>query len=93
IFSYKKVSARMNSFNIHFIYGSRGESTEVGESIYSRAEQIKKITEESFGHCDVDFSFLGAREIISLYRQTPNFSLELPYLDSLSRGERYILIV
>lgn len=93
IYSYKKVSARMNAFNIHFFYGSRGESTEVGESINSRAEQIKKITEESFGHCDVSFSFLGAREIINLYRQTPNFSLELPYLDSLSRGERYILIV
>lgn len=93
IYSYKKVSARINAFNIYFIYGSRGDSTEVGESINSRAEQIKKTTEESFGNCDVSFSFLGAREIINLYRQTPNFSLELPYLDSLSRGERYTLIV
>lgn len=93
IYSYKKVSARMNTFNVNFIYASRGDSAEVGESINSRAEQIKKITEESFGYCDVSFSFLGSKEIINLYRQAPNFSLELPYLDSLSRGERYILIV
>lgn len=93
IYAYKKSSPRLNSFEMNYIYASRGESSEVGQSIVSRSNQIVKITEESFGQCDVKFDFLGAREIVSLYRQHPNFSLELPYLDSLSRGERYILIV
>ncbi len=93
IFAYKKSSPRLNSFKINYCYASRGESKDVGQSIISRANQIVKITEESFGQCIVKFEFLGAREIVSLFRQVPNFSLELPYLDSLSRGERYILIV
>ncbi|QPS87448.1 AIPR family protein [Serratia plymuthica] len=93
LYSYKKVSAKLNSFSIKYIYASRGDSLEVGESILSRATQIKKITNESFAQCDVSFDFIGSKEIIALYRKQPNLSLELPYLDSLSRGERYILIV
>ncbi|MFP9435950.1 AIPR family protein [Pectobacterium brasiliense] len=36
---------------------------------------------------------MGAKELIHAFRQVPKSTLELPYIDSLSRGERYILIV
>lgn len=92
ILTYKKLSPRLSTFIVNYIYASRGDGTEVGESIISRAEQIKAITLDSFGECSVDFSFIGSKELVSLYRQIPNFSLELPFLEVLSRGEKYVIL-
>lgn len=93
IFAYKKLSPRLLSFKINYAYVSRGDNDDVGESILSRSEQIKTITRDSFGGCDVSFEFFGSKELIGLYRQVPNFSLELPFIETLSRGERYVILV
>jgi hypothetical protein len=65
----------------------------LGESIVSRSNQIKHIVNESFGNCQSRFEFIGSSELIELFRKTPNFSLELPFVEALSRGERYVLLV
>lgn len=90
---YKKISTILTSLEIKFYYASRGETTEIGSSVISRSQQIVKITQDSFGESLVSFTFMGAKELIHAFRQVPKSTLELPYIDSLSRGERYILIV
>lgn len=91
--AYRKVSPRLSSFSINFCYASRGNTSELGESIISRSEQIKKITLDSFGNCTSQFLFCGSAELIELHRKTPNFTLELPFVEDLSRGERYVMLV
>ncbi|MFJ5503357.1 AIPR family protein [Pectobacterium carotovorum] len=90
---YKKISTILTSLEIRFYYASRGETTDIGDSVINRSQQIKKITQDSFGESLVSFNFMGAKELIHAFRQVPKSTLELPYIDSLSRGERYILIV
>ncbi|MBF2087785.1 MAG: AIPR family protein [Synechococcales cyanobacterium K44_A2020_017] len=90
--AYRKLSPRMSSFSLNFAYASRGDTSEVGESIVSRAEQIKTIAKDSFGSCNASFKFYGCSELIELHRRMPLFSLELPFLEVLARGERYILL-
>ncbi|GKW27523.1 AIPR family protein [Pectobacterium brasiliense] len=90
---YKKISTILTSLEIRFYYASRGETTDIGDSVINRSQQIKKITQDSFGESLVIFNFMGAKELIHAFRQVPKSTLELPYIDSLSRGERYILIV
>jgi hypothetical protein len=91
-FAYRKLSSKMNTFSVNFSYASRGDTEKLGESINSRAEQIKAITRESFGNVNVFFNFHGSTELVELHRKMPNFSLELPVSELLSSGERYILL-
>jgi len=93
LLAYKKLSVRLSRFDISFAYVSRGDTNSIGDSIVNRSRQICNIASESFGECEVGFYFIGSKELVELYRKTPNFSLELPFIESLSRGERYVIIV
>ncbi len=92
-YAYRKVSPRLTKFSINFSYASRGNTDELGSSIVSRAEQITQIAKDSFGNCSSEFIFLGSTELIEQHRKAPNFSLELPFVEELSMGERYVLLV
>ncbi len=92
-FAYRKVSPRLSQFTINYCYASRGDTSELGESIVSRATQITQLTKDSFGSCISEFSFFGSTELIELYRKAPNFSLEIPFIEDLSSGQTYILLV
>lgn len=91
--AYRKVSPRLSQFSINFYYASRGNISDLGESIASRADQITQITKNAFGNCDSKFIFLGSTELIELHRKTPNFSIDLPFIEHLSSGETYIILV
>jgi len=90
--AYRKVSSHLTKFSVRLAYVSRGDSCKVGESIRARATQAESIVKGLFGNCDSMFAFVGASELISIHRKVKTFSLELPFLDSLSRGERYVLL-
>src|ERR1700752_77244 len=90
--AYRKLSPRMNKFSMGFAYASRGDTSEIGESVASRSKQITAIGKEFFGNCESFFTFYGSTELVELHRKTPNFSLELPFSEALSKGERYILL-
>ncbi|MCL1665118.1 AIPR family protein [Elizabethkingia ursingii] len=92
-YAYRKISPRLSDFKINFCYASRGNSEEIGESISSRANQIKKLTNDSFGNCKTDFIFIGSSELVELHRKAPNFTLELPFSDDLSNGQTYVVLV
>lgn len=92
--AYRKISPRLNDFKINFCYASRGSTEELGEAVFQRAEQIKKISLDFFGKiCSTNFIFLGATELVELNRKVPNFTLELPFSDELSNEETYVLLV
>ncbi|MFT6788113.1 MAG: hypothetical protein ACJAVX_001461 [Pseudoalteromonas rhizosphaerae] len=90
--AYRKLSAKMSEFSLNYSYSSRGNSKDVGESIVARSEQIKAASYDCFGNVSVNFQFHGSSEIVELHRKVPNFCLELPYSEVLSRGERYVLL-
>jgi hypothetical protein len=91
--AYRKLSPRMAKFSLNFAYASRGDASEIGESVVSRSKQIKSIAEGSFSTCETSFTFFGSTELVELHRKVPNFSLDLPFVEVLSRGERYVLLV
>lgn len=92
--AYRKISPRLNDFKINFCYASRGSTEELGEAVFQRAEQIKKISLDFFGKiCSTNFIFLGSTELVELNRKVPNFTLELPFSDELSNEETYVLLV
>ncbi|VVP44727.1 hypothetical protein PS876_05032 [Pseudomonas fluorescens] len=90
--AYKKLSSKLVRFSFNLAYASRGDTSAIGESITSRANQILALTRESFSSCEANFAFIGSSELIALHRKKPNYSLELEFNESLSRGEQYILL-
>lgn len=90
--AYRKLSPRLNKFRINYVYVSRGDASGVGDSIKARADQLVELTRSNFSSAESAFHFIGASELVELHRQRPNFSLELPFVELLSRGENYILL-
>ncbi|KIO49319.1 AIPR family protein [Nitrosospira sp. NpAV] len=90
--AYRKLSPRMSKFTADFCYASRGNTSEIGDEVRSRAEQIKSIASDCFSTCVPQFTFLGSKELVELHRRMRNYSLELPFIEVLSRGERYVLL-
>ena len=91
-FAYRKLAARMNRFSINFVYASRGDTDNLGESVISRGQQLENLPKGYFSTCESKFSFFGSTELVELHRQRPNFTLELPFLEHLSRGKSYVLL-
>jgi len=90
--AYRKLSPRLESFSVTTVYTSRGDSSSIGDSVLARAEQVRCTFESLFGSCKSQFHFCGATELLELYRKVKVFTLDLPFLEMLSRGERYIVI-
>ena len=90
--AYRKVSPRLTRFALHFVYASRGDTTNVGDSIRSRGTQAVAIAKNLFGNCEATFEFVGSSELVTIHRKVRTFSLELPFLEALTRGERYVLL-
>ncbi|WP_336931068.1 AIPR family protein [Acinetobacter tandoii] len=92
IICYRKVSPKLNNFSIDVCYASRGDSNEIGDEVLFRSKQIEKILERNFSVANTNFKFIGANELIQLYRKVKNYTLELPFKDILSSGERYVIL-
>ncbi|MBD1900841.1 AIPR family protein [Trichocoleus sp. DQ-A3] len=91
--AYRRLSAVNPSFTIRFAYVSRGDSNAVAENVRARSEQIVALTKTLFSACKAQFDFLGAAELISLYRRIKSFSLSLRFLEILSlERASYVLL-
>ena len=91
--TYKRLAITSPQINLNFVYSSRGDAGDIGESVRARSEQITHAAAGFFSNINVTFNFLGATELIELYRETKQFALELPFQDHLAgTGEGYIIV-
>lgn len=90
--AYKRLASALTKMSIDYIYSSRGDASELGTSIVARANQIKTRTENLFSSCFVEFTFVGAKELVNLYRQLQNIMHELPFLEYISQGSSYVML-
>lgn len=91
-YAYRKLSPRLTSFSVNMYYASRGDTSNVGEEVRSRAVQLETLVKEYFGSCSSYFLFVGSTEFIELHRKIPNYTLELPFVEALAKGERYVVL-
>lgn len=92
-YAYRKLSPHLSSFAVSMFYASRGDTLSIGEEVKSRGTQITNLIIDYFGACKAEFTFLGAMELVELHRKIPNYTLELPFVEALAKGERYIVLV
>jgi hypothetical protein len=91
--AYEKLAITNPKLNLSFVYCSRGDAADIGESVKARSEQIRHVTASFFSEAISTFTFMGATELIERYRQVKQFTLELPFQDHLAGpAGGYILI-
>lgn len=91
-YAYRKLSPKLSDFSISTYYVSRGDASEIGAEVRARANQISALVGSLFGQCTSKFDFVGCAELVALHRKINSYTLELPYVEVLSRGERYVLL-
>lgn len=91
--TYKRLAITSPEIKLNFVYASRGDTADVGESVRARSEQITHSAARFFSKINVTFAFEGATELVERFRQTKQFTLELPFQDHLAgTGEGYIAV-
>ncbi len=91
--AYRRLSFISPTLTFRFQYVSRGDSSNVAENVRARAEQVTGLTQSMFSSSAASFDFIGAAELLMMYRRTKTFSLELPFVEYLARsGDSYILL-
>lgn len=95
VVAYRRLAPRLSTFKVVVSYASRGTTSGgIGEEVEARSKQIVSLVHDCFNDADVRFDFVGATELVEQYRKRPNFSLDLPYIASLSStGSNYIVLV
>jgi hypothetical protein len=64
----------------------------VGEAVQARANQLNALISRMFTSSAPRVQFVGALELIEACRHTRTFSIELPFLECLWRGDQYVLL-
>ena len=91
--SYMQLATKLKTLKIRYIYVSRGNSQLIGENVLSKSQQVLELTKSYFSDCIVSYDFLGASEVLSLYRKKKEFDLNLPFSEQLSADrQKYIIL-
>lgn len=56
--AYRKLAAALTKMSIHYVYASRGDTSQLGDSVIARADQLKDFTENLFSSCFVELDSL-----------------------------------
>ena len=85
--AYQRLASARPSISINFSYISRGDSGTVGNEVKQRAEQVIAATNDLFSSATSTFEFLGAAELVEMYRKEKTFSLTLPISEHLASAQ------
>lgn len=93
IYLYRKLSTTLSKIIFEFYYVSRGDSTDVGDNIISRSNQLINLVQNNFSNSVCNFRFIGSAELLQLFRKKQEFKLILKFEEQLSSGnQRYIVL-
>jgi hypothetical protein len=81
---YERLAITNPKINLSFVYCSRGDTSDIGESVTARSVQICHAAASFFSDAGATFAFMGATELIEKYRRVKQFTLELPFQDHLA---------
>lgn len=90
---YIKNVTKIKDINIRYIYISRGEISKIDSNIFAISNNIVNKTKELINICACEFTYIGASELLALYRVRKDFDLNLPFVKNLSADNGKFIIL
>ena len=87
---YYRVAPFIREFDIHVIYASRGSENQISENIKKKADFLENNVAKLFSGCNVKVSFVGAKELIAMYRKQNEMLSQIKLTEVLTSNEAYI---
>ena len=82
------------TFNVHYLYLTRGDTSKIASDIAAKAKEIEQELPKLLATVSkCAFTFVGARELIDLYRKPPKSAFTLKCADSIAGGNSYLALV
>lgn len=91
--AYKKTASNLSNLSVYFYYVSRGDTTQVGDNIRARSEQIVGVLNNLFSNCAASYSFIGSSELLTLYRKKPEYEMELKHSGIISYEKECFIVL
>lgn len=89
-----KMLARYNpTTKIRISYASRGDTSQIGDEVEARRCHIVDNLFSMFSKSEVAFNFVGATELISMYRKIKILSLSLPFIEQFSHDDNNYVVI
>jgi hypothetical protein len=90
--TYRTLATRFPALRIEILYAAMAADSEIHANLKAKSEELVVSVQSMFDEASVDFSFLGAKEILSLARQRPNQTFNLSFSKSLPGDNGYIVL-
>lgn len=91
--AYRKLASKLVNLSFKFLYISRGDTNLLAENVLSQKNQIETLIKNYFSNCKVDYKFVGAAELLTIFRNKREFKLILPYQEAISvSNQKFILL-
>lgn len=90
---YKNLALTRPTIDFQVVYASRGDAQKLGISVKGRGDQIKELLGNYFSASCAEFEFIGASELIGLYREVKKFELDIELQHLLTANtEGYVVL-
>lgn len=86
------LASRFPELHIEIKYAAMAADSEINANLEAKGTELISSVQSMFDEASVDFSFLGAKEILSLARQRPNQTFKLGFSKSLPGDNGYIVL-
>lgn len=85
--TYVALASRQIQLEIKIIYACRGDTGDLATTVRARSNRLVDEMRRLFSNAKVQFSFMGATELLALARRQRTYNLQLRYIENtISRG-------
>ena len=86
------LASKFPKLRIHYYYATKRAGTSIHDNLKSKAEELQEATRELFTNACVDFSFIGAVDLLEMARKQPVTTHQLRVSKYLSDSDGYIIL-
>lgn len=90
---FQKTASRFPTLRFHYIYATRGDSSQVHANVCAKAGDLEAVIKGLFKTANFKFSFYGAADLLELARREPTTSFQIQFVEALTGQSGYIMLV
>lgn len=81
------LASKHPEIEFHYFYVTKGDVSAIHDNVKTRVAELRATVERHFADAPLNFSFVGAAELLALARRRPPETLSLPFSELLSAKE------